>query len=95
MVRLLHQAVWGRARLIVQDAAGLGPWTEAGWARCPPRHRHPADGRGRPREEHAWLAVLDRLGGDTDVTGRPEWRRRIDGLLRDAAHELCAGRHHF
>jgi hypothetical protein len=32
-VDILRQAVWGRARMIVQDAVGLGPWPETDWTR--------------------------------------------------------------
>lgn len=147
MVDILRQAVWGRARLIVQDAVGLGPWTETEWAHIeqafpevsalhhvspvtPYDHRGnvnrvlaimrgdrgtapsealewgariephsimgggPYDAatlywaRANPelqREDRAWLAFLDRLRGHTDVFGRPEWQRRIDGLLNTTA----------
>jgi hypothetical protein len=147
MVDILHQALWGRARLIVQDTLGLGPWTEAEWAHIEqafpevsalyhvstitphdyqdnikrvlafmrgdhgtaPSETLDWEARLRPhsimgggpydsatlywarpdpelqREDRAWLAFLDRLRGHTEVTDRPEWQRRIDGLLNTTA----------
>jgi hypothetical protein len=121
MVDILRQAIWGRARLIIQDAVGLGPWTDAEWARIkqavPEVFAPHPDSTGphsimgggpyesatlfwaRPdpeqrREDRAWLAFLDRLRGHTEVIDRPEWQRRVDGLLTTTAADgsYAAGR---